>query len=969
MRQSSLFLFSLFCALIFIAGCNPPSNPACSPYIGQATINEVSKVQQNNDSGSDFIEIRILSASLTASTLNNWKVLVCERGTSTCGAVQLSSATVTGTGANRYYVVKSLSNIGSYISFTNTSTTGTEVALADQNDDVIDYLSVGGYTAHQPSGCTFPYDTDATTSSSTRRVQRIPDGTGNWDVVSSGNSSPPTEGSSNDTVPPVTPAHFEIDDDGAGITCAAEAVTIRLHDASHNLLTGYTGTITVSTATGIGNWTLSSGSGGFSNGTVGDGSATYTFAATESQVTLLLTHFNTGTVNINVTNGSVTETTGGFSSHDDNIAFTSAGLIVAARDQSTSAVTTVLPTQISGKSSAVGWNRSDFILRAVQTNQTTYQCEALTMGTRAVALTYQCMSPTTCASNDALSLSGTAIPDNPASGVTSSPATVNLTFDAQATAVIPLIFLDAGQVRLNASTSITDSAGSSLQLAGSGTFTVRPFGFGFSPIVSGTTVTPSGIANAAGTASSGNGFIAAGSAFSATVAAYRFADGEDNDSNGIPDSNADLTNNGTTPNFAFTGATVSRPTTLMTPLLTAGGVEGAYSGPSSVTLASGSGALNNMTYSEVGSLRLRAAATDYLGVADADIQGDSPDIGRFFPQNFALVSTTSAPITPLITPACPTPTTTVPFTYMGQPFGISYQLEARNTAGVVTRNYDTSANYTAGSSAATIAYVAENANAGTNLAGRVTVPVGRWDNGVYVLADGASNFTVANAVFARSTTTPLVDGPFGSLQLGIVLTDADSRAIASLDMNATTTGTCSTCTAKAIGSPIDIRYGRLALRNTSGSDRARSIVIPALVEFFNGASFARNEVDNCTQYGSTQINDVNYTGTLASSYTDARDTSATTYTSGRWWLPMTNQTMSAGLFQNEPNGLRITPVAGVTSPPVLGVTLNSTAPGTIPAWLLFDWDGVNTTPEDGPSCTVTLGTYRGHDRIILWRER
>jgi len=754
--------------------------------------------------------------------------------------------------------------------------------------------------------------------------------------------------------------HFDIATDGSGITCETESVTITAHNASHVAVTGYTGTINISTNTGIGNWSLSSGSGTFSNGAVNDGAATYTFAATDSSVTLLLSHLATGLVNINVSNGAVSETTGGYASHDDTIDFVSAGLAILSRNQLTAAVTSTLPTQISGKTSAAGWNVSDIILRAVQTNQTTYECEAaVPAGARNVLLSYQCMTPTTCASNDALTMAGSTIGDNPASGVTDS-RTVSLTFDAQATATIPLIFNDAGAIRLNAATAITDSAGSSLTLSGSNTVNVRPFGLGFTNIISGTTSNP------AGTASTGSGFAVAGAAFSATVAGYRFAAGQDTDNDGVPDSGATITSNGTTPNFAFTGATVSMPTALLTPAVTGtstGGIAGTLAGaPATFNFVSNSASLSNLTYSEVGSLRLRAQALDYLGVADADIQGDSPAIGRFYPQNFELVSS-------VVTPGCASSAT--PFTYMGQPFAVNYQLIARRTATATTRNYDTSAGYLGGS----VAYVAENSNAGSSLAGRVTVAGGRWDNGVYVLNDGDSSFAVTNSVFVRNTAPPpVLDGPFDGLQLGIVLTDADSRAISSLDMNALSTGDCATtssCTAKKIGSAMGVRYGRLALRDATGSDRATAIAIPALVEYYNGGQFVRNENDSCTLYGASQINDINYTSPL-SGYTDQRDTSNSANTAGRWWLPTSDTAMAAGLFRDYPNGLKITPVPGVTGR--MGISLNAlpVSPAIIanpPTWLLYDWDGNSATADTFPSCTLTLGQARGNDRVILWRER
>ncbi|WP_250656328.1 DUF6701 domain-containing protein [Alkalimarinus coralli] len=39
-------------------------------------------------------------------------------------------------------------------------------------------------------------------------------------------------------------------------------------------------------------------------------------------------------------------------------------------------------------------------------------------------------------------------------------------------------------------------------------------------------------------------------------------------------------------------------------------------------------------------------------------------------------------------------------------------------------------------------------------------------------------------------------------------------------------------------------------------------------------------------------------------------------------------------------------------------------------WLKYDWDGSGSISGsvDAPSATATFGRYRGHDRIIYWRE-
>ena len=62
------------------------------------------------------------------------------------------------------------------------------------------------------------------------------------------------------TVPSVP--HFSISHDGVGSNCAVEDITIAHHSGStHVIDTTYTGTITLSTTTGTGDWSLVTGSG------------------------------------------------------------------------------------------------------------------------------------------------------------------------------------------------------------------------------------------------------------------------------------------------------------------------------------------------------------------------------------------------------------------------------------------------------------------------------------------------------------------------------------------------------------------------------------------------------------------------------------------------------------------------------------------------------------------------------------
>ena len=49
----------------------------------------------------------------------------------------------------------------------------------------------------------------------------------------------------------------------------------------------------------------------------------------------------------------------------------------------------------------------------------------------------------------------------------------------------------------------------------------------------------------------------------------------------------------------------------------------------------------------------------------------------------------------------------------------------------------------------------------------------------------------------------------------------------------------------------------------------------------------------------------------------------------------------------------------------IGVTMDFSA---LP-WLQYNWDGsVDGSLENPPSASATFGQYRGHDRVIYWRE-
>jgi hypothetical protein len=105
--------------------------------------------------------------------------------------------------------------------------------------------------------------------------------------------------------------HYAISHAGSGQACQANNVTVTAHDVAHGLIImpNNTTQISLSTATGQGDWMLVSGYGVLNNGTANDGAATYLFNG-EYQAVFGLSHSTSGTVDINVTDGQIVEGAG-----------------------------------------------------------------------------------------------------------------------------------------------------------------------------------------------------------------------------------------------------------------------------------------------------------------------------------------------------------------------------------------------------------------------------------------------------------------------------------------------------------------------------------------------------------------------------------------------------------------------------------------------------------------------------------
>ena len=162
---------------------------ACSAdFHGLATINEVHQRSQGNNNDR-FIEIKVLSSSITAADYDGWTLSACS-GSDCTGSISVSSMSDTD-----YPWISADNSIITSENVIDLSD-GMDVLLKDSNGDTIDYLSVDQFYDQRDDDCTPAYDWEAD-GSNTKTLGRQPDGTGTWGGESGG-SGDTTEGDTND---------------------------------------------------------------------------------------------------------------------------------------------------------------------------------------------------------------------------------------------------------------------------------------------------------------------------------------------------------------------------------------------------------------------------------------------------------------------------------------------------------------------------------------------------------------------------------------------------------------------------------------------------------------------------------------------------------------------------------------------------------------------------------------------------
>lgn len=806
--------------------------------------------------------------------------------------------------------------------------------------------------------------------------------------------------------------HYLISHNTNGIACLGSDITIVGHDASHAPIAPGNGEImTLSNNRGKGTWAstlvgidtlVDIGSQGDPGNT--DGIATYTWVGAQESVQLRFNYTDPSTdpesVNFELSGSFFEQEVAG---HDDDLFIYQAGLRFYNESQSSTGIS----TQISGKPSDVYGTDDVIVLQALRTDDLDpTACLPLFTDTQVVAIEFaaECDDPGTCSVTAPLptftvddefgSAQPIALQDSNggAGAAVYTSVDVQFTLDGGVTrAVLAMSYSDAGQIELHARYDIPFNSDPNFPitsedfLVGNSTFVVRPFGFDVDFLIAATLdrkdnagalsltdpALPTGVQD-------GPAFAKAGDTFSATVTARAWDPTDDTaDSDGVPDPGADLTNNATTPNF---GAQSVAEDVVVTHNMIApvGGIQGNLTGGTSFTSFTAGTDTQDLSYDEVGVINLTAhlADSDFMESGD-DVQGAVINVGRFYPDHFVLDAGAFAAVCTAVSG----------FTYMGEAFAISFDLDAKAVGNNTTENYtgDFVRLYTSQLQDSSIYHaVAENGgSADVDHSARVLALSSSF-LATYPAAGviGAGKGTITGQLIFDRQVTGVEDGPY-TVSIATTIVDDDTVAIdpATFDIDIDGAPAIYKLIGNSPGSDeVNFRYGRLLIDNAFGPE-TEPLEIPIRVEYWDGANFVVNTDDGCTviEYidatpaidfvAGSFVDDItngnvsiepdtvsNFTITLGNGQTTANDTGTDP---GR------------SLILSAPSGEEIggAMVELNLSDPTLNVRLDH---------LQYDWralvepDPYDDNPDgsysDNPRAVIEYGSYRGHDRVINWQE-
>lgn len=429
-------------------------------------------------------------------------------------------------------------------------------------------------------------------------------------------------------------------------------------------------------------------------------------------------------------------------------------------------------------------------------------------------------------------------------------------------------------------------------------------------------------------------------------------------------------------NFSITGKAVCNDLTTTAPSYQ--GVVGlSHSLKAPLTGTPGILAVNSMTFatsdsgqvtesaqqiSEVGVFSITTAPPVYFSQPVST--AESANIGRFYPQQFEVLVASSD-----FKNAC-----SGGFTYMDQPFEFDtppvISIRALNAAGSKTENYEgefwklgvsLNRDSSCGGTGTNVGFCYSDNVAG---AAGLTAPDSAQAYGATADIGGEVVLTLHGATtdtFRYTRPTSGLVTPFDAdVNLTVSVRDSDLRAGASL---ASRIGFNGDTDAGGLSFNITndnfLRYGRWQMENAFGPEIS-NLRIPASAEFYNAAGvWVSNTADICTNL---LVDPVSPSSATLVTLTDAASTGYDDLSK------LASVSIGTGTSAFSFDGPLALGDAGfnLTAPNSEGYVDIDVDLGTL-NWLRFDWDG-NGSFEDHGTVRATFGRYRGHDRIIYWKE-
>lgn len=708
---------------------------------------------------------------------------------------------------------------------------------------------------------------------------------------------------------------------GVGSTCTGADVRMDVLDGSGQLLTGYAGTVSLSTSTGHGTWQTTStpgdANGVLSPGAEDSGQASYQFAANGSDqgsVTLRLNNERQETLTVTVSAEGESETSFALSFEDNFIE--------------------VVETDALGQDVIAG-RPHQFQLRMIKRDSETGSCgPADGYNVSQVKAWY---GPTVADPGGVAPVLVNSAGSQSVSLPSSAPGAAN--FQANFVSGVADIVLqpsDAGNYQLMFRDDATTFADVSIS-GGSPTLTARPFAFA---------VTVPG--NPAATAPDGAVFRKAGESFGVNLRAVAWQSADDQNVDGVadghddadPDNNANLADNNSVAAFHSTPVQLSADL-----LFPADGHSPGLASSSSPddgrivdNFSGGNGSTGGVYYPEVGIMELDAevVGAQYLSASaavTARILGRSGAVGRFTP---AYLGFDGGDLVSFCDVA-------LDFHYLSQPIDVSLDVSARNALGGVTQNYEGG-------------FARLSESLGTLSAGAVDTTGGdltdRASPGLVSANWSAGVGEIEVPVTIERAVVP--DGPFLQTSVGVNLEDEDgvTWTPVDIDLDVNSDGNNDFL---GVGDTI-LKHGRLVLNDAHGPETAY-LPVNMQLENWDGTDWRRNEDDSCTRLVKTAI--VYPDGPISNSSNLTVEVGGG-FATGEYPV---QDALSVG-FTDGDAGHRFTP-PGAGNTGVFGVDILL---GAYP-WLQFDWN------QDGdhsdatlPTANMQFGVYRGHDRVLYWEE-